>query len=355
MEIKLPEYISTKAFYDSVLPDIERKLHFYQNEVVLLDFTETCEISALVIPNLVVLATYLRKRTGYIPYIRLGEDLKAGRIKKYLYGIKFFAVCANKYMYENNPYGGMCGTDMDPKNTTELFEYEDINNLMEEKEKRLSEIIEEYKRIIYFNIRPFVKDYLNIKEFVGYKEEDDRYEINENIILNFIYHMAENAFIHGESSSAVTIQANYKKSKIYLSIADSGKGFKQAWINGENKTNEEDIKDSYNVLGRLPKDEFEGIILGIYKRKYSGYHGLYNIVNKVMELDGTIRIHSNNTRIVINKKLEELFVNEGLKEQLKRMKTNYSLTSCFNGAHLEIELPITVRERNGSNVYYKRG
>lgn len=345
MEIKIPKYLSSKVFYESVIKDINRKLQVYSDERILLDFTETCKIYATVIPDLVVLGTYLREKTGYMPVIRLGEDLKAGSLKKYLNGIGFYSASANKYSFENNPYGGMYGTEMDPVNTTELFEYVELETYDGNKKKK-DEILEQYKRKVYFKMRPFINKYLNLEAFMGEGNEDEDYGIEVNIVSSFIYHMAENSFLHGKSSSAVTIQANYKDKKLYISISDMGKGFMQAWIDDkvENATDEKE-SDVYDVLGREPRSEMEGIMLGIYKRKKSKYHGLYNIVERVLKLDGIIRIHSNTTQIILTSRQRDLFLNEELPKRLPNMEMNRRENVIFAGAHIEVELPLTKEEK----------
>lgn len=86
-----------------------------------MDFSDIVHIDAVVIPNLIILGRDLRKKTGYIPFIRLGENLDAGYLKKYLYGINFYKISDEFYYYENDRYGGMEGKKMDSRNTTEYF------------------------------------------------------------------------------------------------------------------------------------------------------------------------------------------------------------------------------------------
>ena len=87
----------------------------------------------------------------------------------------------------------------------------------------------------------------------------------------------------------------------------------------------------------------EGIYIGIYKRKYSKIYGIYNVIKQVLKLQGLFRIHSNDTQLIINNRVEKLFHNEELVKLSLRDNKNVIRTSSFPGTHIEIELPFSVK------------
>lgn len=320
MEYKFTKYLSSYEFYKDV-GRLNRIIEIYQPDKIVLDFSDTSHIDALVIPNLIILGRDIRRKTSYIPYIRLGENLNAGYIKKYLFGINFYKISDEFYYYENDRYSGLEGKKMDPRNTTEYFSK--------------SEGTDVARRRIYYKLWPFFYKYL--KEFTLKKYNSiflDSHIFENNIIAQFIEEMVLNSFDHGDSDAVITVQANYKKAKLYLAISDYGKGFWNSVCNCK--------KDKgYNVLGRLPQSELEGIYVGIYKRKYSKIYGIYNVIRQVIRMDGIFRIHSNDTQLIITKKLEEKFEDESLITLSLDKNPNVIQTAKFPGTHIEIELPFS--------------
>lgn len=324
MEYKFTKYLSSYVFYKEI-EELYRRIDIYHPEKVILDFSDIVHIDAVVIPNLIILGRDLRKKTGYIPFIRLGENLDAGYLKKYLYGINFYKISDEFYYYENDRYGGMEGKKMDSRNTTEYFLKNEGNDLA--------------RRRIYYKLCPFFDKYM--KNFSINKYNSiffDTHTLENNVISQFIEEMVLNSFDRGQSDAVITVQANYSKKKLYLSISDYGRGFFNSV-----KSDLEQNSIGYNVLKRPPKNELEGIYIGIYKRKYSKIYGIYNVIKQVLKLQGLFRIHSNDTQLIINNRVEKLFHNEELVKLSLRDNKNVIRTSSFPGTHIEIELPFSVK------------
>lgn len=329
MEYKIRKNISSFQFYN-MLGDIQRLLKWNGTEEILLDFTEVEMVDALAIPNLIFLGKYIRDKTGYIPYIRLGEDVQAGRLKKYLNDINFYNVSTPFFLYENGEngkYGGMSGIDMDPRNTTQYF------SLRGKKEK----VEEEMIRRIYFELLPFMKRYLKQYDIENMKNVDVLSEevFKNNVVTNLIKQMMSNCIEHAESDAVITMQANHKKKKVYVAVSDQGKGFMKAILEKPIA-----LSDGYDVLKRPPRNELEGIYAGIYKRKNVKEYGLYNMIETTLTYDGTVRIHSNNIRLVLTPKWLKEFSTEGIINSYSLEKYNIMKTREWQGAHLEIELPL---------------
>lgn len=338
MEYRVEEILSSREFYRMV--DILNEI-LKLDEICTLDLTGVKRIDAVVIPNLLLLGKYIEKRTQNIPYIRLGEDLQSGYLKKYLMNIQFYKLSSQYYHYENETqkYYGLVGKDMDKRNTTECFS--------------LKEGIVVAQRRLYYKVYPFIKDYF--REFrIEKTNSDDTFNVNafdNNTVAKFLKEMIVNSFEYGLSDVIITVQTNYKKGNIFLSISDSGQGFLRAQLShmdqfGNFIPKEGETDPGYNVLGRRPQDEREAILIGMYKRKFSKTYGLYNVIRKILELSGVIRIHSNNAQFVLTKRLYMQFLTEQLVNSVPQlMGYNVKKTSCFNGAHIEIELPLSSCQR----------
>lgn len=335
MEYKVEEILSSREFYRMV--DILNGI-LRLDEICTLDLTGVNRIDAVVIPNLLLLGKYIEKKTQNIPYIRLGEDLRSGYLKKYLMNIKFYELSSSYFYYENEAekYCGLIGKDMDKNNTTECFS--------------LNEGFGVAQRRLYYNIYPFIKNYF--KEFKSREIiPDDILNIkvfDNNIVAKFIKEMIDNSFENGKSDVIVTVQTNYKKEKIFLSVSDSGRGFLRAqelnmdeYGNFISRKSETDL--GYNVLGRRPRDEKEAILIGMYKRKFSNTYGLFNVIRRILDLNGIIRIHSNNVQFILTERLKKIFSDGQLVNIVPQlMGYNVKKTSNFDGVHIEMELPLSI-------------
>lgn len=350
MEYKVTQLLSSREFYRMV--DVLNEL-LNENEIFTLDMTDVMRIDATVIPNLLLLGRFIEEKTGNIPRIRLGENLRSGYLKKYLDGIGFYKLCDFYYAFDNpvGQYGGMIGKNMDTRNTTERFSIEEGPNVAQ--------------RRLQYNVYPFIKGYM--RTFSHYKNDE---ELDENIIARFLNEMIDNSFKYGHSDVIVTVQANYKKNRIYLSVSDSGKGFKLPMCqcmdeNGQfYKVVLENGKlvqirvdeEAYNILKKCPDDEKNAAIIGLYKRKSSGIYGLYNLVDKVLCLKGTVRIHSNDIQLILTERWHSVFLQEGIMHMDQAFaKYNLVKTSFFPGTHIEVELPMKTDggEELGNVRYYE--
>lgn len=329
MEYKVRKNLSSYQFYD-MLGDIHHLLEENVSDKIVLDFTEVQVINALVIPNLILLGKYIGDRTGNKPSIRLGEDFQAGRLKRYLHDVNFYSISTRFFVYENGDdgkYGGMDGADMSSINTTQYFSVQGERGKVEE---------EKIKQI-YFDLLAFTRRYRkqydmgHIKNMAALGNEI----FEDNIMTNLIREMIYNCFYHAESDVVITAQVNYKMKKILLAISDQGKGFLKSFLE---KTSMPD--EDYNVLKKAPENELEAIYTAIYKRKDVKVYGLYNMIRAILEHGGTVRIHSNNVRLVLTSRFLFELTNESLINSLNLNKYNIMETYEWPGVHLEIELPL---------------
>lgn len=335
MEYKVVQILSSREFYKMV--DILNEI-LESEETCILDFTDVKRIDAVVIPNLLFLGKYIEKKTGNIPYIRLGEDLSAGYLKNYLMGINFY-ILSDSYFYYEDPdgrYCGLAGKSMDKRNTTERFLFGDGMVVAQ--------------RRLFYHVLPFIDNYLGVfrREKTNSNNVLDANSFHNNDIARFLNEMIENTFIYAESDIIITVQTNFKKDKIFLSVSDPGTGFYESMQNhmdaeGNFLPKDEETDCGINILGRRPKNEDEALLIGIYKRMFSKTYGLFNVVKNILDLKGIVRIHSNNKQLILTERLKNQFLQGTLIENLEQLKGyNIVETSLFKGVHFEMELPLSV-------------
>ncbi len=337
MEYKIAKNLSSREFYKmiNVFDEILRP-----DETVVLDFSEVTRIDSVVIPNLLLAGKYIETKTGNIPFIRLGDNLNTGYIKNYLSRINFYELSTAYYFFEDEEakYNGMVGKEMDRCNTTQRFEF--------------SRGQEEAMRRLYYGLLPYISKYLKIfhsdEPLEIYRINDDkRYN---NFIAFFLNEMIDNSFRYSKTDNIITVQTNYKKKRIYLSASDLGKGFLGAMLDSKHMDEKGNFLDQdgtgdpgINILNHRPNNMEEALIIGIYKRMHSKKHGLYNIVDEVLQMNGTVRIHSVDKQIILTGRLKEEFKTGEFSQKYENYRDyNIVTTKSFNGVHCEIELPLDV-------------
>lgn len=86
--IKMPERITTLAFYEAILPQVYEIIR-QRKPNVLLDFSDVLKINSLVIPNLLCIGLWMGINNGKTPVIYIPETMGKENLKSYLYQIGF--------------------------------------------------------------------------------------------------------------------------------------------------------------------------------------------------------------------------------------------------------------------------
>ena len=308
--LKMPERISTSAFYESILPQVYESLAHKEKDV-LFDFSDVTRINSLAIPDLLCMGLLLRISNDKLPVIYIPETMGKENLKSYLYQIGFTRLAKEQKMFDfyYSPTAGMEGVEMDPLCTSFFFSADDSKDYIARK--------------VSFYVNEFAKKYL--KEFsyrdINVDENGEPYIVYKNAIVDFLSQLLENCSIHSSSFSIATLHANYKEKKIYISVSDMGRGFLHTPYN-------------YGCIS-----EYEAIMRSVYKRKDETLYGLYNVIEKVMMHAGLVRIHSNNTRVVFSSPWKGEYTENNLLNNQNFRKYNVTKNVNFSGAHVEIELP----------------
>lgn len=278
--IEMPRDLTSYEFYTHVLP-IRNEIEYKESDIIL-DFSRTFKVEPLVIPNLLCFGYELGIRNGNVPKIYFPDTSYSGEVKNYLNEIGFFHY-ANKYgLFEfcSSPYSGLTGKKIDPICGTLYFDTENT--------------VDEINRGVELCIAPFADEYLYKFECIR-SDLDQTYYVND--ITEFLSEIIMNCKQHAHSFSFTTLHAKYSAKKIYISVSDFGCGFLNTIAS-----------DLYC------KDEVEAILCGVYKRKESKVYGLYNIIRRVLEYNGKVRIHSNSEQLIFTPKILTSFLkNELLK------------------------------------------
>ena len=307
--VDVPRDLTAYEFYNNLLPNIVGT----NEQELCLDMSNTKRIEPLVIPNLLCLAFIEKRNSNKRLVMSIPDTVSGGMVRNYLNQIGF-TYYANKYdlfEFQFNPYGGLEGKQIDPLCKTLIFNADDsLDNIY---------------RGVEMCISPFSEAYLS--KFQIYDSENC---IVANEITEFLEEILFNCKKHARSFSITTMHANYAAKKIYIAVSDVGCGFmsslnKQSILAG--------IHDEID-------DELMGILHGVYRRKDSKIYGLYNVIRRVLDYDGRVRIHSNDTQIIFTPRIKQSFTEKNILNTEGFKKYNVKNTVKYDGVHIEIEIPL---------------
>lgn len=310
--VDIPRDLTSYEFFSNVLPTIVNT-----DEIkIILDMSNTKRIEPLVVPNLLCLAYMQKIKAKKEMMISVPDTVSGGMVKNYLYEIGFtqYARRFGLFDFKYNPYGGLVGKKIDPLCRTIVFNADDNKDVIYRGVDRC--------------ITPFSEAYLS--KFQVYDSEQC---LSINEITEFLEEILLNCKIHAKSFSITTLHANYSSEKIYISVSDIGCGFYDSLDNRE------------------LNNEKEAILEGVYKRKDSKIYGLFNVVRRVLDYDGKVRIHSNNTQIIFTPRIKEEFIHERLLKSETFEKYNVKNTAYYEGVHIEIEMPLDKGKKDVYNRY----
>lgn len=309
--ITIPEVLSSYEFYRNVLfeyNEIKRNTQ-YEDVELLLDFSRTRAVVSLVIPNLLCLGYDWYRHSGNKALIYLTDSIGSANIKNYFINIGFIEMTErfSLFRFWGNPYGGRSGVDMDPLNTTLYFDAESTTDGVNQGVLRI--------------LKPFFDRYCS--NFECYKDANS---INyQNTLLRFLTSIINNSCYYGRSFSFTTLHANYSKRLIYISSSDWGGGY-------------------MSTIGQELKctSEYDSIFAAAYKNQDTPFYGLYNVIVNVLESNGKIRFHSNDTQVVFTHNNLRKFQENRLKNDKSFLEYNVRRKLSLNGVHIEIEFPMDI-------------
>lgn len=362
--------LTSYVFYQSILPKIHHFLEDIKakqsNEELYIDFSNTRNIDPLVIPILLCGGFQYKKTCGKLINVFVPMNLSSIPLKDFLHSSGFINIAQkyNLFRFDDSIYGGISKKQMS-LNRTEVFHLEKNDDNSIDVPRTISTAFYRLNKIAI----PFVNTFLEYSSIDSKKEK----ELYEKQILDVCNELVINALLHGRSFCFLNMQYLNNKSTgklIKISIADYGIGFKNSinydimrakritQIRETEGENEEQLSSIQNDLltiddadikrllaTPLQNDELEGCITGLLTRRNTSNYGLFGLYRLIQSYGGRIRIHANDTRIILTDEddfglVHELYNDEKMKRFFleQTSKKRYYKTAPFRGSHIEIEM-----------------
>lgn len=372
--------LTSYVFYTEVIA----RLHSYFSDDtqsrILFDFSRVKSIDALVLPNLLCAGYWIAQHRDAPARIFIPGNLESVPLRTYLEQTRFVEMAQTYGLFELDEgiSGGLKDTALRPTlNKLALFQivYKDTP-AGEQPDIDVARTKERAWEQIKRTFVPFISTFL--QKSTNTYVQTHKQEISSDL-LSFCKELIENALLHGRSFCFVNMQysSNFGK-QIKLSISDCGMGFKRSMnadrsrsqhivslqrqaserTGGERARIEEEIRrlsdqcypmrwDDVERLAGYPHLDtgLEGIVYGLLSRRAKPY-GLYNIHEKIIHrMGGTIRIHSNDTQLILSQRMwAPLAVCDTPEKLVEVLRTdeqyaaNVRTDLTFKGAHIEIEV-----------------
>ena len=377
--------LTSYVFYNEVIAQLHNYFSKDIQSRILFDFSQVKSIDALVLPNLLCTGYWIEQHRGAPAKIFIPGNLASVPLRTFLERTKFVELAQTYGLFEfdEDISGGLKDTVSRPTlNKLALFQivYKDIPpNEQPDIDKQPEIDVARTKETAWEQLKktfvPFISTFLQ-KSADPYVQTHKK-EISSDL-LSFCKELIENALLHGRSFCFFNMQYSPAFGKqIKLSISDCGIGFKRS-INADcsrsqhilslqqqlvDNVGAEQVKmeaeihqllsqcyplrqDDVEQLAGYPYmgTELEGIIYGLLSRRFKPY-GLYNIHQKIIHrMGGTIRIHSNDTQMILSQRMwAPLAVCDTPEDLVKLLCSNEQYTAnvrtglTFKGTHIEIE------------------
>lgn len=388
--ISIEGNLTSFAFYDTIVKKMHEYFELELEDQIVFDFSAAKWIDALVLPNLLCVGYWIQKERRLPAIFFVPGSQEFANMRTYLNNIGFVRIAEQYGLFEFDE-NIFCGLNdkvfADSVNQIEVFEL----SLTDQKPWN----IDQEKKLIWEKLKQTLLKF--ITTFLGDVDTRDL-SINKgslsSTLLLFGRELIENALLHGRSFCFLAMQYNPKsKKQIRISVGDCGIGFKRSINFDRNRAlkilelqkpfdvkfreqaevkfweerkkcedmirhiqesglalNDEDI----SRLSGYPyiETELQGIVYGLMSRKKDPSYGLYGICEHAFKRDGVIRIHSNDTQVILTERmalplnasagpqglvkilLDERYHDQNLKRGIK-----------FKGTHIEIEMMLReVRE-----------
>lgn len=339
-EVEINYALTPQMFYGGLLEELQKYFavinsHTGETWTLYLNLAHCPDIEGTVIPNLLIAGYIVGKKTGIKPILYIPQRGES-KLWNYLKDIGFVELNDNNEIFEIVISGSQTG---------ESYRFADYCTTTFLKRNLNEEQVTEYLRRRYSRL--FMKYLQNFEYAVVSTKFTIPYTVN--ILEVFCKQLCYNAVYHGKSFCYTTMQVNYKKQRIFISIADCGQGMFRTFM--------AKIMDGYEPvifspdmdgLQRNVEQEFKAIIEGFVYRFNEEKYGIWSVLRDIMEMGGILRFHSGKTRVVVaGLNVEDLqkcqdqetaanYLYDYLNREEYRQKTPF-----YQGTHIELELPLT--------------
>ena len=343
--VKFPEKVTSQYFYRELLPEV---MDYYQksefiSKDMLFNWGDVDFINALVIPNILMLGHQMRILTGkkiiiYIPTVF--------ELLQYLDDINFLSFARRFQIYDfyEDYIGGYNAT---PSVNRKSYYISNKYTIAE-----IWRVLGESDKVIKASFR-------------------DNCETVEGIVADKIkkelWEICKNSLEHANSFSFVTIQKECSINKVMISTSDTGIGMYDALKKKILLEKEEAKRDSSYIekqqlhfmendtflkLDNKKDKELYAIFEAVFYRweeqkeddniigDLSCSNGLWYLINETLKRnEGTVRIHSNDYRLVFTKRLFSEVIDLNV---LKSIYTTFEEQELRNNEKYDSELFFTI-------------
>lgn len=346
--IAIGQHLTSYRFFHDLLPQLRAYAKKREATPILFDFTETKGVSPLIIPNMLCLGYIIHANYDHVPTIHVPDNSASDDLRAYLHDIDFVALAKNFELFQFTDAidYGTARQVLDPLCSTHEFntgaENSDESMVRSHIQEHFGDFFKKY--LSGFKYTP--KE-TKSKEQQSEEQEESSYD---NLAENLCTQMVWNSIDHGKSFAFMTAQVNFTLKKIFLSIADCGTGLKTC-INHQIECRKDPFDDRDKKIG----SELEAIVNAIFARANETY-GIYEPIKRVLDLEGTVRIHSVNTRLILTKNQSiNLEIASHGRDDVKQVRgsflrllhdpstglprKNVETGIKCGGTHIEIEIP----------------
>lgn len=387
--------LTSFVFYNEVIAQLHSYFAEGNQSHIMFDFSHIKRIDPLVLPNLLCAGYWISQHRGAPAKIFIPGNLEFAPLRTFLNRTRFVEISQTYGLFEFDECisGGLKETVFsDTLNRLELFQIEDMDtdNSAGENAQKIdvdATRLEAWSKLKKAFI-PFINEFL--------QKSTDQYIVTHrkeiaSALLSFCRELIENALLHGRSFCFLNMQySSTFGQQMKISISDCGMGFKRS-INADRKRSQhilalekqykertgqerehlgieigQLLRQCYPLRHTPPEhddvhrlddypymdSELKGIVYGLLSRRSKPY-GLYNIHHRIIhKMGGTIRIHSNDTQLILSRRmwapLEVCKTPEALLEQLSNPQyaANVRTDLTFKGTHIEIELMLDGHEED---------
>ena len=386
-----PKKLTSYAFYTVILPQFHACLQQPTTDQIIFDFSDVEFIDSLVLPNLLCVGYWIVNRFDKPAKISVPSSAKYSRIRTYLSKSNFLKIARNYglFIFDDNIEGGLLLSDY-KSSINNIFVYEPFlkSDGRTDEEKTKERIYNQLQR----TLKVFLADFITV-----YQDADFDYASLRKKLFSFCYEMIENAILHGNSFCFLGLQY-YSTHRIKIAISDCGRGFMNSINDDRSRSidirfyedelelhvNNPDLysdlsKEKNRIAEQCPQlhdydidrliqypemqSEAQGISYGLLTRVKFKTYGLFHVYQSLPK-GGIIRVHSNDTRLILGESLKKLFavyaedVETGKKNESEipalffdqltaneRYQYNILTGPEFCGTHIELEFRMPQRRQ----------
>ena len=357
------KHLTSFVFFNDILFQTNRILDSGSPSTIVFDFSYVETINPLMIPNFLCLGLKCRSKR-FIPFLIVPSSLSSKyNIIGYLYDLGFKQISDQYKIFdlEENLWGG-------------FDHYEDLDATL----MCYKQFDDDEKIKCRVKIAPILRGI------------DYGFGVDVTDVYGLIEELVENSIDHGNSLAFLSVTYTKKYKLLQISESDMGMGLYSSldyrtkrWpvVFDPNRPVDPSIVECITMLMKIAKEDYENrnvysILCAILfrckiddKMVRQTIYGIFSVFYSVLNKEGTIRLHSNDTQVILTNNHAKYFkdVNNGKRTITESMtalaksiiasgknsdisKSNLRKGLNLSGVHFEIDLKINRQGRNSHDI-----